>query len=177
MKLLKTIVLSTALALAPLAVQAETFNFSYTFDPISTGDGNPLALTGSFSEDLGGLISNISVFLNGTSFSGHLVAEGVDASGNASATIAPIVSANAGDNKFVFFNTDASNQVAFFGGQLFAINFNTVDGNFNPISGFETADGAKWTLTTLPVPEPSSYALLLAGLGLMTMVARRRSQR
>ncbi|MBT9519897.1 MAG: PEP-CTERM sorting domain-containing protein, partial [Dechloromonas sp.] len=27
-----------------------------------------------------------------------------------------------------------------------------------------------------PVPEPESYAMLLAGLGLMGVVARRRSQ-
>jgi len=180
MKLLKTIVLSTALARAPLAAHAEVFNFSYSFDPANTTDSTALAVTGSFSGDLVGSfisnISNISVFLNGQAFTGPLVAEELDSSGNVIA--APVqVSFNMGSNSFAFFNTTdpstASNFLAIAGGFISAVNTNQAGNNF----GFETADGAKWTLATVPVPEPSSYALLLAGLALMTMVARRRTQR
>ena len=33
-----------------------------------------------------------------------------------------------------------------------------------------------WTTTTAPVPEPETYAMLLAGLGIIGAVARRRKQ-
>lgn len=37
-----------------------------------------------------------------------------------------------------------------------------------------SGDIANYTVTLAPVPEPESYALLLAGLGLMGFIARRR---
>ncbi|MDR1854328.1 MAG: FxDxF family PEP-CTERM protein [Azoarcus sp.] len=33
------------------------------------------------------------------------------------------------------------------------------------------------TITAVPVPEPETYAMLLAGLGIVGMVARRRRNR
>ena len=40
------------------------------------------------------------------------------------------------------------------------------------LSGAST--GGAYTITLAPVPEPESYAMLLAGLGLMGFIARRR---
>lgn len=40
-----------------------------------------------------------------------------------------------------------------------------------------TADRASWTDYAAPVPEPETYAMLLAGLGLVGFAARRRNQR
>lgn len=37
-----------------------------------------------------------------------------------------------------------------------------------------SGDFANYTVTLAPVPEPESYAMLLAGLGLMGFIARRR---
>jgi hypothetical protein len=42
-------------------------------------------------------------------------------------------------------------------------------------AGFSSAsNGGSFSVTTLPVPEPESYAMFLAGLGIMGFVARRR---
>jgi hypothetical protein len=49
------------------------------------------------------------------------------------------------------------------------------------IDGTAAAGGGSYwgavTLTTAPIPEPETYAMMLAGLGLMGFVARRRRQK
>lgn len=38
-------------------------------------------------------------------------------------------------------------------------------------------DGVTFTVVTVPIPEPETYAMMLAGLGLLGVVARRRKQK
>lgn len=187
MKPLKAALCSAALALTSFAAQATTFDFTYLFDSLSTGDGNPLTVTGKFTGDqVGDIISNIAnvqVSINGTAFSGPLFTEAWnDTTGNWDSSITPVISTNVTKNNFVIADVDVStnpsavsNYVYFTGGQAGAITFNHTDALNNPLSGFETASSVKWSVQaeTPAVPEPSTYAMLLAGLGLMGLVARR----
>ena len=55
--------------------------------------------------------------------------------------------------------------------------YSTVGNTFTvKLTGLEAAEGGSMTfaLVNSPVPEPETYAMLLAGLGLMGAVARRR---
>ena len=51
--------------------------------------------------------------------------------------------------------------------------------NFTNVNGTVNLDGTsfKSTLVAAPVPEPETYAMMLAGLGLMGTIARRRKQK
>jgi hypothetical protein len=187
MNILKATLISASLALTPLAANADSFNFSYSFNPFNTGDGNPLAVTGSLTGDLSDSfisnISNVQVSLNGVAFSGPLFVEASNAGGNWDNSIAPVLSTDATQNNFIFADADvannpfdASNYFWMTGGQVLAINFNASDANGNAPFGFENTVNSSWSLVAAPVPEPESYAMLLAGLGLLGGIARRRRQ-
>ena len=188
MKFLKVALLGSALSLSALAAQATTFDFSYTFDPNNTGNGLPVTISGSFDgTEIGNLISNISnavVSINGNAFSGPIMVEAADASGNWSSTVAPVISTDVGQTNFIFADADVANNPAGVSnyfyittGQAGGVNFNVTDAGGNPLSGFETASNASWTVTAAAaVPEPSTYAMLAAGLGLIGLVSLRRRQ-
>ena len=57
---------------------------------------------------------------------------------------------------------------------LSGIAFNDLSPHIAWVSG---TSGRVWELSGLPIPEPQTYALLLAGLGLVGFVARRRGTR
>ncbi|HUO44341.1 MAG TPA: FxDxF family PEP-CTERM protein [Burkholderiales bacterium] len=178
LKLLKTAAVA-ALMFTSLAANADNFNFSYIF-------GDSQVVTGSFSGNLVGSfindISNIQVSLNGTPFltdgSGSLYAAGWDPVA-LNYDSAPVVSTDASLNNFIFADSNvptdfgASNYFTFtndstYGSLAFAVNTNTggiaLD---NPTNG-------SWSVTVAAVPEPESYAMLMAGLGLVGVIARRR---
>lgn len=186
MNILKAALISASLALTPLAANADSFNFSYSFNANNTGDGNPLVVTGSLIGTQSGSfinnVSNVQVFLNGVAFAGPLLVEAWNTTtGNWDNTIAPVISTVATQNNFVFADADvannpydASNYFYMTGGQTLAINFNGSDANGNAPFGYEPTVPTSWTLVAAPVPEPETYAMLLAGLGLLGGVARRR---
>ena len=58
--------------------------------------------------------------------------------------------------------------------KLFALTF-SADGKSDSYGG--SLDNVSVFRMAAPVPEPESYAMMLAGLGLMMTIARRRSQR
>ena len=185
MKNLTTCLCAAALALASFAANATTFDFSYSFDKNNTGDGNAVVLTGSFTgTQVGDLITDISgvqMALNGIAFSGPLLVESMNsATGNWDASLAPVISTDVTQSNFIFADADVannpggvSNYFYMVGGQAFAVTLNTTDVNSNPLSGFETANSASWTVTAA-VPEPSTYALMLAGLASIGLLVQRR---
>ena len=189
MNILNKIIFPAALMLASLAAHADNFNFSYTFN-------DSQVVTGSFSGILDGSfidgISNIQVSLNGTPFltdiSGSLYAAGWDPVA-LDWNSTPVISTNAALNNFVFADSNvpadfgASNYFMFtndptYGSVAFAVNTNTggiaLDGTSYSAPAVVASN---WSVTEVAaVPEPGSYAMLFAGLGIITFAVRRRSQ-
>lgn len=177
MKLMKTVI-AAALTLGSFAANADNFNFSYTFD-------DNQVVTGSLTGDLVGAfiqnIADVQVSLNGTQFSGPLYSAAWNPATLDWDSAPAVVSTNAALNNFVFADSNvptdfgASNYFMFtndstYGSLAYANNTN------NGGIALDSPTNASWSLVAAPVPEPESYAMLLAGLGLMGVVARRRYQ-
>ena len=188
MKFAKT-ALVVALLATSAAASAATYDFSYTFldaGSASAGDltstGQPMSVTGSFSADLVGdyfqNVSDIHLSLNGVDFLGPLVAVSINASGTFDDSVAPMISTNGALNNFAFADTDlavdqgASNYFGYqnaAGSEVYAYNANA-----GGISADSLPANGSWSVVAAPVPEPQTYAMLLAGLGLVGVIARRR---
>lgn len=178
--------LNAALLIASLcsgAAQAETYLFSYTF-----GDGPVISgsMTGHLKGDLLEGIADVHATLNGTDFVGPLFQSAWNSSThNWDNAMAAVVSTDVSKNNFIFGDADAQHNPNgmsnyFFivngsdaiGRQAFAINCNV--GDCNDVA-LDTPANASWSLVAAPVPEPATGAMLLAGLGLVGALARRRA--
>jgi len=161
--------------LAAAAAQADTYKFSYSFDPLNTGNGAPVTITGSFdgtaAGDLISGVTNASLWINGTAFTGPLNITSGDLSG------AAVISADVAKSDFAFADSGFNNYFTIFSGLASGLDFNLVDNLNNPISGAETASNDHWTLTAATVPEPDSLALLVAAfIAFGAASLRRRPQ-
>ena len=173
MTILRHIACAAAL-LAATAANATTYNYSYTF---SSGG----VVTGSFDGTASGNLitglSNVSVFRDGTQFgSGNLYSFGLDY-GNAVADTA-VVSFDGLANSFVFSTSSIPAGGGFYHGDTFSMDSGTAyPAYIQGAPGWAKADNhysaARWSVTAA-VPEPSTYAMLLGGLGLVGAIARRR---
>jgi hypothetical protein len=165
----------TALATLVSLANAESFNFTYdikghavtgSFDGIRTG-----ALNTNYTVTE---LSNVTVKVDGSEFFGNgNLTVGHTGLNNVFVIGGAVASRDGNANDFMF--------VGYKNGQwqnIFYSNAIHTSGNTGykyhvpDVSVGERTVATHWTLS--PVPEPETYAMLLAGLGVMGAVARRR---
>jgi PEP-CTERM motif-containing protein len=184
------LIAALAIAICSFSVKAELFDYSYTFH-----DG--AVVSGSFTGNINGQyvdsVSNVSASLNGTIFSNspYLLADGYDINNGGQHTDQPTISFDGHLNNFRFTGVELPG-----GSQDYFIMFNVPgitiadasaagfwvgDTGPMPMPPFDIPgnyDALRWSLTVAnPVPEPEAYAMMLAGLGLLGFMARRRKQK
>jgi len=174
---IKNAVLAGVLALAFGNAQALE---SYTFSETLQGGTK---ITGSFQGDASGNlisnISNISVAFDGDAFngSGHLFSAAISV--GIGWVSGAVVSFDGTQNNFAFVDSDIAN------GNFWLTNYfwsftslpeiNSLDRACNRNDICVDGPAQSWSVTTVnPVPEPETYAMMLAGLGLLGFKARSR---
>ncbi len=194
MRIALALLTATIALTAPLS-QAAKFDYSYTF-------GSGAVVAGSFTGTANGNLitdlSDISASLNGIGFAPTLYGIGYSNYAPNAYRWVPtgaVASFDGTQNQFMFADDTMtpghdSLQTYFFivtsiiGGVAYPEAFATllndgthveVDGVFRPYR----YSPARWSVTAVaaPVPEPETYAMMLAGLGLLGVMTRRRKQK
>lgn len=162
--LMKKAALALTLAASLAAAQASTFNIG------------PLENTYQNSVDVSGTFEDIYTFTLPSQFTG--VTGGyfaVDYAGLGLGTYLTVGQGAPGSGFTVSLPINGS--LSGLGVASYQSTFSLAPGGsyWFQLSGY--GEAASYTVTLAPVPEPETYALLLAGLGLMGAVARRRQSK
>jgi len=165
-----------ALAAATAATATPLYNYSYTF-------GNGHVVSGSFrgtaNGDLVTGLTDITAAMDGKSFAasfGEHWENGTPIAGGAQASFSGM------SNNIMFVDQEYANTHTYVA--YFRYLSGSIVDTYDTRTGVSSVDwspsNAGWSLTAAKeapaadVPEPGSYALMLAGAGLMGLVLRRR---
>jgi hypothetical protein len=191
MKLRKLSIALTLFVGAVVTAHSETFNYSFT---VGSGQPTPANISGSFDGTLNGnLISGLShIFasLNGVEVigSGSLFSAGWDAGLPGFGTNA-IISIDGTQNNFTFSDlpflpgNSPTFSVSSFAPNVLASGTPSIQRFYSQtIPPFFLQDTeavpTNWSVTVAaPVPEPETFAMLLAGLGLIYSTVKRRKEK
>jgi len=171
--------LSFVTCVSPTNVWADSFNFNF-----SIGSHN---ITGSFDGTASGNLitglSNISVVVDSVGFvdNGFLYGQSTYAGVGGGVPGAAVVSFDGWENDFLFIDVNYP-LVLEFHQYLISSSFGMYQAVLTDLAGVFAEEGVAlpsgWAVTAVsPVPEPETYAMLLAGLGLLGFAARRRKQK
>lgn len=164
---LKSLFAAIPLALASFASVATT---EITLSPTGTG-----SLAGSFTQAASGLVIDDFSFVPGA-FDGTVSITLASLSGPVSFFTAAFFSDTAGEIDFQNLTNDAGGSFSFAAPVTSALPLTLrVFGAVTDTSGNLGGDGSYRVSVTAAVPEPASYALLLAGLLAVGIAARRRA--
>ncbi len=176
-KLCRLFLLAAAFASAPIAQASGTYNFSYKlFDgPVATG-----SFTGDASGNLIHNLSNVSVYMDGVAFNGNGTLFSA-AWGGRNFTGSAVASFDGLGNNFIFADAPSFSHMTNYFYTIPWSNpvFTDAAQAYTPLGAVDYFNGnynaANWHVAA--VPEPETYAMMLAGLGLMGVVARRRKRK
>lgn len=181
MKFFVRLVACVCIVAASAAAQATSYKFSYSFASAPWFNNGPVSITGSFDGVANGnlidQLSNIYVYENGVAFigNGKLFSSYESAAGIT--LFAGVASLDGTQNNFNFTDGQHNNfQMAITtpiagGSKVYtAAVLDWPVGLYNNDSDANIA--ARWSISA--VPEPATYTMLLAGMGLLAFAARRR---
>lgn len=149
-----------------LAVSFTGLGLAYAEFTLSAMTG--VTFTATFDGSAETTIGSDGVFSESAVSIGQLVVEALTEGGVQSLSDQRAASAGA-----VFDGVGFSGQLNTFSGE-FSLSFDNLSSG--AVSGFTTASAYAFGESALPVPEPGTYLMLLAGLGVVGSMARRRQR-